>query len=45
MARGWSFYGSPLDGDVFAQVMDMNSGYLVSNEKLKFAARHHNAQP
>lgn len=30
MNRGWSFFGSPLDGDVFAQVMDMNSGYLVS---------------
>lgn len=29
MNRGWSFFGSPLDGDVFAQVMDMNSGYLV----------------
>ncbi|XP_026282493.1 sodium channel protein Nach-like [Frankliniella occidentalis] len=41
--RAWSFYGSPLDGDVFAQVMDMNSGYLVylhsSNETADFASQ------
>ncbi|KAJ1525494.1 hypothetical protein ONE63_010303 [Megalurothrips usitatus] len=43
MQRGWSFFGSPLDGDVFAQVMDMNSGYLVylhsSNETADFASQ------
>ncbi|XP_034254431.1 uncharacterized protein LOC117653133 [Thrips palmi] len=43
MDRGWSFFGSPLDGDVFAQVMDMNSGYLVylhsSNETADFASQ------
>ncbi|KAK3932274.1 Pickpocket protein 11 [Frankliniella fusca] len=41
--RNWSFFGSPLDGDVFAQVMDMNSGYLVylhsSNETADFASQ------
>lgn len=31
------FKGNPLEGDVFAQVMEMNSGYLVSSFHFRFA--------